>query len=69
MAVLECPFCYEILDVEPPDRLHSAFSIEKPISKSYHGSILKKKHKCQNPGCKKTLIIFWYAPLEYFNRI
>jgi len=69
MAVLECPFCYEILEVEPPDRLHSAFSSAKPISNSYYGDVVKKKYECQNPDCKKSITVFWYAPLEYFNRI
>jgi len=69
MAVLECPFCYEILEVKPPDRLHSAFSSAKPIQNSYYGDVVKKKYKCQNPDCKKSVTVFWYAPLEYFNRI
>ena len=69
MAVLECPFCYVILEVEPPDRLHSAFSSAKPIQNSYYGDVVKKKYECQNPACKKSITVFWYAPLEYFNRI
>jgi len=67
VAVLECPFCYEPIEVEPPDRLHTAFSSAKPIRNSFHGNVVKKKVKCQ--GCKKTVTVFWYAPLEYFNRI
>ena len=67
MAVLECPFCYEPIEVEPPDRLHNAFSSAKPIRNSFHGNVVKKKVKCQK--CKKTVTVFWYAPLEYFNRI
>jgi hypothetical protein len=69
VAVLECPFCYEVLEVEPPNRLHSAFSLAKPVSKSYYGDIIKTKHKCKNPQCNKPITIFWYAPLEYLNRI
>jgi hypothetical protein len=69
MAVLECPFCYEILEVKPPDNLHTAFSSAKPIPNSYHGEVIKRKYTCQNPDCKKSVTIFWYAPLEYFNRI
>jgi hypothetical protein len=69
MAVLECPFCFEILEVEPPDRFHTAFSSAKPIPNSYHGDVVKKKCKCRNQDCKKLITVFWYAPLEYFNRI
>jgi hypothetical protein len=69
MTTIECPFCYEILDIQPPDKLHTAFSLEKPIQKSYHGQILKKKLVCQNPNCNKSITVYWYAPLEYFNRI
>jgi hypothetical protein len=69
MAVLECPFCNEILEIKPPDKLHTAFSVVKPIPHSYHGDILKKKQKCQNQNCKKSITVSWYAPLEYFNRL
>ncbi len=69
MAVLECPFCYKPFEVEPPDRLHTAFSSAKPIRSSFHGEVVKSKVKCKNPECKKTVTVFWYAPLEYFNRI
>jgi hypothetical protein len=69
MAIVECPYCFEILEVEPPDKLHTAVSSVKPLSNSYHADVLKEKHKCQNPECKKPITIFWYAPLEYFNRM
>jgi hypothetical protein len=67
MAVLECPSCYEILEVEPPDRLHSALSSAKP--KNCHGKIIQKRVRCKNKDCKKIVTIYWYAPLEYFRRI
>lgn len=69
MAVLECPFCYKSFEVEPPDKLHAAFSVEEPIRNSYHGDVVKKRAKCKNPECQKTVTLFWYAPLEYFVRI
>ena len=69
MATIECPFCFEILEVEPPDRMHIAFSLVKPIPESYHGKIIKKNVKCQKTDCKKSITIYWYAPLEYFARI
>ena len=67
--VLECPFCSEILEVDPPDKLHTAYSSSKPIEKSFYADVVKKKHECQNPGCGKQIIVYWYAPLEYFSRI
>jgi hypothetical protein len=69
MAVLECPFCYKPFEIEPPDKFHTAFSEAKPIRSSFHGNIEKIKVKCKNPECQKTITVFWYAPLEYFNRI
>jgi len=66
--VLECPFCNEIFEVKPPDKLHSAYSSTKPISNIYHSKIVEKEHKCQNPECKKPIKVYWYAPLDYFNR-
>ena len=68
-VVLECPFCNETFEAESPDKLHSAYSIEKPLASSYHGYVVKKKHRCQNPECKKPITIYWYAPLDYFNRM
>jgi hypothetical protein len=68
MAVLECPSCNEILEVEAPDKLHSAFSSAKPTQKGSHGKIIQKKVRCKNQDCKKTFTVYWYAPLEYFCR-
>ena len=69
-VVLECPFCNEIFEAESPDKLHSAYSItKKPIAGSYHGDVVKKQHRCQNPECKKPITIYWYAPMNYFNRM
>ena len=67
--VFECPFCDEILEVEPPDKRHLAYSSKKPVPRSFHGEVLKKKHKCQNPECKKSTTLYWYAPLDYLNRL
>ena len=68
-VVLECPFCEEIVEFESPDRLHFAYSMKKPLSASYHGDLIKKKRKCQNPDCKKTTAIYWYAPVDYLIRV
>ncbi len=67
--VLECPFCSEILEIKPPDKLHTAYSSKKPIAQSFHGDVIEKRHKCKNPDCKKQISIYWYAPLDYFNRL
>jgi hypothetical protein len=69
MALIECPFCDGILEVQPPDSLHTAFSFTNPIAKSYYGKIVQTKHKCPNQNCKKPITVKWYAPLEYFNRL
>ena len=55
MAIVECPFCFEILEVEPPDRLHSAFSFVKPIPKSYHKKSPKEIMNARIPSAKKQL--------------
>jgi hypothetical protein len=67
--VLECPFCDEILVVDPPDTLHSAYSTRKPISNSYYGDVVQQKLHCSNSNCKKQIVVYWYAPLEYFLRV
>ncbi|MGE5637948.1 MAG: hypothetical protein ACM3WQ_04495 [Chloroflexota bacterium] len=67
--VLECPFCSGILEAESPDRLHTAYSMKKPIASIFHGQVIKKKSRCQNPECKKQITVYWYAPLDYFNRL
>jgi hypothetical protein len=69
MTLIECPFCNTILEVEPPDKIHAAFSIVTPLPHSYYGDIVKTKHKCSNPNCEKSIIIKWFAPLEYFSRL
>jgi hypothetical protein len=64
MAVFECPSCNEILEVEPPDKRHSAFSSAKPKQKMPHSKIIQKRVRCKNKDCKKTVTVYWYAPLE-----
>ena len=67
--VLECPYCNQIFETESPDGLHTAYSLNRPIPHIFHGKVIKKEVKCENPECKKTIAIYWYAPLDYFNRI
>ena len=69
MALIECPFCSEILEIKSPDKVHTAFSFVNPIPQSYYGKIVKTKHECPNHNCKKPLIVKWYAPFEYLNRL
>jgi|WetSurSiteA1Bulk_404760.scaffolds.fasta_scaffold919296_2 hypothetical protein len=67
--VLECPHCYSLFEVKPPDRVHSAFSFEVPVRGSFYGEVIKQKLVCQNPECKKQIIVYWYSPMDYFNRM
>ncbi len=69
MVAFECPFCNQALEVQPPDKLHSAYSFDKPAYKSYHGKVIEKKLLCQNPNCNEQFIVYWYAPYDYFNRV
>lgn len=69
MVAFECPSCNHVLEVKPPDRLHSAYSFDKPASKSYYGEVIEKVVACQNPDCNEQMTIFWYAPYDYFNRV
>jgi len=65
MAIIECPFCDEILEVEPPDRFHITLSA-RPMSKNFHGDIIQKKVRCTNEDCKKIVTLYWIAPIEHF---
>ena len=67
--VLECPFCDQIFETKSPDKLHTAYSLKKPIASIFHGKVLRESFRCENPRCKKRIAIYWYAPLDYFNRI
>ena len=69
MGTVECPFCQEIFEIKPPDKIHTAVSSQKPILNSYYGKLVEKWYRCPNPECKKSVTIFWYAPLDYFSRI
>jgi len=66
---LECPNCHWIFEAAPPDNIHSAYSFEKPLKGSFYGEVLEQNLVCRNPKCKKPVTIYWYAPLNYFNRI
>jgi len=67
--VLECPFCNQIFEAKSPDKLHTAYSLKKPLASIFHGVVLTKSSRCENPRCRKRITIYWYAPLDYFNRI
>ena len=67
--VLECPYCHWMFKAKPPDRLHSAYSFEKPLIGSFHGEVIEQNLVCRNPKCKKPIKIYWYAPMDYFNQV
>ena len=66
---LECPYCNWIFEAAPPDKIHSAYSFEKPLRSSFHGDVVEQDLVCRNPKCKKAFTVYWYAPLSYFDRI
>jgi hypothetical protein len=66
---LKCPYCSWILEAIPPDRAHVAYSFDKPFKGSFYGEVLEQEFVCRNPECKKHFKIYWYSPLDYFNRI
>jgi len=68
--VLRCPYCNQwSFEAKPPDTWHSAFTFDEPLMSSHHGEVIKQTIKCQNPECKKPITIYWYAPMEYFDRM
>jgi hypothetical protein len=66
---LECPYCNWIFKAAPPDKIHSAFSYEKPFRGSFYGKVIEQNFVCRNPKCQKAFTVYWYAPLSYFDRI
>jgi hypothetical protein len=67
--LLRCPYCDWPFEVNPPDRVHSAYSFEKPVKGSFYGEVIEQNIVCRNPKCKKPITIYWYAPMNYFDRI
>ena len=66
---LRCPHCNSAFEVSPPDNWHSAHSFEEPVMSDSHGEVKKQETACPNPKCKRRLTIYWYAAMEYFNRM
>jgi len=66
---LECPNCQSKFEARLPDRLHSAYSFEKPQEGRFTGSVITQNLVCRNPKCRKPITIYWYAPIDFFNRI
>ena len=66
---LECPYCYWFFETAPPDKLHSAYSFEKPFKNSFYGEVIEQSVMCQNPSCRKSIRVYWYAALCYFDRV
>jgi len=66
---LECPYCYWVFEASPPDKIHSAYSFEKPLKHSFYGEVIEQNLVCQNPSCKESITVYWYAALSYFDRV
>jgi hypothetical protein len=68
-AVLECPSCHWIFEVQAPDSLHPSAALEKPLNVGIVGDVLfSEGHVCRNPRCKKQFTIYWYDSKLYLNR-
>jgi uncharacterized CHY-type Zn-finger protein len=65
--VLRCPYCNWTFDAKPPDTWHSAYSFEKPVMSNSHGDVKEQEILCQK--CRKKFAVYWYAQMEYFNRM
>jgi len=68
--LFRCPHCNEwTFEATPPDSRHSAFSFEEPLMSSFNGEARTQTIVCQNRKCRKPIVIYWYAPMEYFDRM
>jgi hypothetical protein len=67
--LLRCPHCDCPFEVNPPVSLHSAYSFKKPLRGSFYGEVIQQNLVCRNLKCKKPIAIYWYAPMNYFDRI
>jgi hypothetical protein len=68
-VVLECPRCHWVFEAQRPDGAHPASSFEKPTEQSVEGNIMQNQHICRNPRCKKAFAVYWFEPIDFFNRI
>ena len=66
---LECPYCYWIFEALPPDKIHFAYSYEKPLRHSFYGKVIEQNLVCRNPKCRKSITVYWYSALSYFDRV
>lgn len=68
--VFRCPHCNDaVFEATPPDSWHSVFSFDEPLMSSLHGEVKTQTITCRNVKCKKPITIYWYAPMEYYNRM
>lgn len=67
--ILECPNCHSKFGARQPDRLHSAYSFEKPQNGRIIGDVIQQDLVCRNPKCKKPITTHWYESMDFFNRI
>jgi hypothetical protein len=59
-AKLECPRCYWIFEVPPPDNKHPNSTYNKQEASNTLSSIIEEKRVCRNPKCKKPFTIYWH---------
>ncbi len=65
--VLNCPYCNAIFEVTPPDSWHFESSLEEPLMSEVYGEVKKQELVCKNSKCRKSITVYWYAPIEYLH--
>lgn len=65
--LLKCPYCKEEFEISSPDQWHTTHSYEEPRMNETHGEVKNQEVLCKNKNCTKKIIIYWYAPMEYYN--
>ena len=67
--VFRCPYCHLPFEAKPPDSRHSEFSFDEPLISSLRGEAKTQTITCENRKCRKPITIYWYAPIEYIEKI
>jgi hypothetical protein len=65
----ECPRCHRVMRGAKPDGKHPIPSIVNPCKSIIGSDVVIRKYVCENPKCKKTFVVYWFEPRDFFDRI
>jgi len=65
LFIVKCPYCGCDTAATPPDSSYREYSFVELSTENIRKEYKKRQVDCENPECKKAIVIYWRAQEEY----